>query len=279
MWCLLFCRSGHCLCFSCSELPRRICPECSTPLIQARNISLEAIATKLLTACKYRSEGCLEAMPHGYSMIAHEIQCHFRLYSCFAGKCKWTGPAHNILEHMEGHHRERVFLGSEKVFKIKKVNNREDMDMMFLFSCENGEFWVKFIYSKAETSFFGAVQYIGKVDMADKHRYRFEIKASGNEFESLYTYSRRTHADITNFETIFNVRDCFWAPINVAKYFAEKDILSVKLNIDYVGHWKWLDVSIVWIISFDHLHFCILLRITKREYNFKIFILWEHIIK
>lgn len=197
---------------------------------------MEAIATKLLTACKYRSEGCFEAMPQGYTMVAHEIQCHFRLYSCFAGKCKWIGPVRNILEHMESQHKERVFLGSEKVFKIKKLGNREDMDMMFLFSCEKGEFWVKFIYSKTETSFFGAVQYIGKVDMADEHRYRFEIKTSGDEFESLYTYSRRTHADISNFEAIFNTRDCFWAPINIAQYFAEKDVLSVKLNIDYIGH-------------------------------------------
>ncbi|PNF20296.1 E3 ubiquitin-protein ligase Siah1 [Cryptotermes secundus] len=230
------CRSGHCLCLSCSELPRPICPQCSTPLIQARNVALEAIATKLLAACKYRSEGCPEAMPHGYSMLAHEMQCHFRLHSCFAGKCKWTGTVRNILEHMESHHRERVFLGSEKVFKIKKINNREDMDMMFLFSCEEGDFWVKFIYSKAETSFFGAVQYIGKADIAGKHRYRFEIKTSGDESESLYTFSRRTHADTTNFETIFNNHDCFWAPINIAKYFAENDVLSVKLNIDYIGN-------------------------------------------
>jgi hypothetical protein len=236
MWRLLFHRSGHCLCFICSELQRRICPECGKPLIEARNIALEAVARKLLTACKYRLEGCPEVAPRGYNIVAHEMECHFRLYRCFTGKCKWVGPAHSLLEHTESQHKERVFLGSEKVFKIKKLNDRDDMDMMFLFSCENSEFWVKLVYSKAENSFFGAVQYIGKIDMADEHRYRFEIKASATEYESLYTYSRRTHADITDFEAIFKLRDCFWAPINIAKYFAENDVLSIKLNIDHIEH-------------------------------------------
>jgi hypothetical protein len=197
---------------------------------------LEAISTKLLTACRYRCEGCPEAIPNGHNLMIHEMQCHFRLFSCFAGKCKWTGPAQNILEHMKGQHKERVFLGSEKVFKIRKINNRADMDMMFLFSCQSGEFWVKLIYSKADTSFLGAVQYIGNVDLADEHGYRFEITTSGDKFEKHYTYSRRTHANITDFEAIFKSRDCFWAPINIAKYFAEDDVLSIKLNIDHIGH-------------------------------------------
>jgi hypothetical protein len=197
---------------------------------------LESIATKLLTACKYRSEGCPEVMPHGYKFLPHEIHCHFRLYRCFAGKCKWIGPVQNLQEHMESQHRERIFLGSEKVFKIKKINGRDEMDMMFLFACESGKFWVKLIYSKADTSFFGAVQYIGDVDMANEYTYRFEVKASGYKYESLYTYSRRTHADISDFEAIFKLLDCFWVPINIAKYFAENDVLSIKLNVDHIGH-------------------------------------------
>jgi hypothetical protein len=215
---------------------RRICKECGQPLIEARNVALEAIATKLLTACKYRSEGCPEVMPHGYRFLSHEMHCDFRLYTCFAGKCKWTGTVYSLQEHMESQHRERIFLGSEKEFKIKKLNDRTDMDMMFLFACGNCKFWVRLIYSKADTSFFGAVQYIGNVDMVKEHRYRFEIKASGHEYESLYTYSRLTHADITDFETIFKLRDCFWVPINIAKYFAEDDVLSIKLNIDHTDY-------------------------------------------
>jgi hypothetical protein len=133
-------------------------------------------------------------------------------------------------------HKERVFLGSEKVLNIKKIENRDDMDMMFLFLFGVDIFWVKFIYKKADTSFFGAVQYIGQSDVASKYKYCFSIKASSNVSERCYTYTRRTHTDIMDFELIFKSRDCFWAPINIAKYFAEDGVLSMKLNIGYSDH-------------------------------------------
>lgn len=231
---LCFNRSGHCLCFNCSETPRQICLACGAPIIIARNIALEAISVKVLAACKYRSEGCPETRPLGASMVAHEKQCCFRLYKCFAAKCSWNGPAHNILQHMESNHKERVFLGSEKVFKIKNIGNRKDMEMMYLFSCWNAEFWVKLIYKESETSFFGAVQYVGQKDVAKKYAYSFEIKVSG-EPTKLYTTTRVTHADIADFEMLFRRRDCFWVPINMAKYLAENDVLSIKLNIINVG--------------------------------------------
>jgi len=165
-------------------------------------------------------------------MDAHEQQCQFRLYKCFAAKCAWSGTAYKILNHMESNHKERVFLGFEKVFKVKKLENRDDLDMMFIFSCWNAEFWVKFIYRKVDTSFFGAVQYIGQADMACKFTYCFEIKTSDHESERQYRFTRLAHSDETDFETIFKSRDCFWAPISIAKYFAESDVLSIKVNID-----------------------------------------------
>jgi len=202
----------------------------------ARNIALETISMKVLAACKYRAEGCPETRPLGSSMVAHEMQCCFRLYKCFAGKCSWNGPAHNILGHMESNHKERVFLGSEKVFKIKNIGNRKDMDMMYLFSCFSREFWVKFIYKEAETSFFGAVQYIGQKDVATKCTYSFEVKVSDDQSAKQYRYTRVTHTDVADFEMIFKSRDCFWFPINIAKCLAENDVLSVKLNIVDIGN-------------------------------------------
>jgi len=197
----------------------------------ARNIALEAISVKVLTACKYRSEGCPETRPLGSNMVAHEKKCCFRLYKCFAGKCPWNGPAHNILEHVESNHKERVFLGSEKVFKIKNIGNRKDMDMMYLFSCFSREFWVKIIYKEAEASFFGAVQYIGQKGVAKKYTYSFEVEVSGDQSAKQYRYTRVTHEDVTDFEVIFKGRDCFWFPISMAKYLAENDVLSFKLNV------------------------------------------------
>ncbi|XP_021925977.1 E3 ubiquitin-protein ligase Siah1-like isoform X2 [Zootermopsis nevadensis] len=230
------CRSGHCFCFSCSESLHRLCPICGTQIIELRNRALEAIATKLLTTCKYRSEGCPEVMVRACDMIGHEKRCQFRLYKCFSAKCSWTGPAQNLVAHVERNHRERLFVGSEKVFKITKIENREDMDMMFLFSCGDEKFWVKLIYKKAATAFFGAVQYIGQTDMANNYKYCFEIKASGVTSERYFLCIRTTHADVMDFELIFESQDCFWAPINIAKYFAENDILIIKLNIEVVGH-------------------------------------------
>jgi len=225
------CRSGHCLCFNCSESWRQVCLECGAPIIVARNIALETIAVKVLAACKYRSEGCPETRPAGSNMVAHEKQCHFRLYKCFAAKCSWNGPAYSILEHMESNHKERVFAGSEKIFKIKNIGNRKDMEMMYLFTCFSREFWVRFVYKEAETSFFGAVQYIGQKGVAKKCTYSFEIKVSNDQSAKQYRYTRVTHADVTDFDTIFKTRDCFWVPINIAKHLAESDVLTVKLNI------------------------------------------------
>lgn len=168
-------------------------------------------------------------------MAAHEKHCCFRLYKCFAAKCSWNGPAHNILEHMESSHKERVFLGSEKVFKIKNIGNRKDMDMMYLFSCFSNEFWVKFIYKEAESSFFGAVQYVGQKGVAARYTYSFEIKISDDQSAKQYRYTRVTHADVADFEIIFRSRDCFWVPINIAKHLAENDVLSVKVNIDHIA--------------------------------------------
>jgi hypothetical protein len=202
----------------------------------ARNIALEAIAVKVLAACKYRNEGCPETRLLGSSMVAHEKQCCFRLYKCFAGKCPWNGPAHNILEHMESHHKPNMFLGSEKVFKIKNIGSRKDMEMMHLFSCFNREFWVKFVYKEAETSFFGAVQYIGQTGVAKKYTYSCEIKVSDDQSAKQYRYTRVTHADVADFEMIFKSRDCFWFPMNIAKYLAENDVLSLKLNIAEIGN-------------------------------------------
>lgn len=227
-------RSGHCLCFNCSESRRQICLECSAPIIKARNIALETIAVKVLVACKYRTEGCPETRPTGFNMVAHEKKCCFRLYDCFAAKCSWNGPAHKILEHMESNHKERVFLESEKIFKIKNIGNRKDMDMMYLFSCFSCEFWVKFIYKEAESSFFGAVQYIGQKVVAKQYTYSFEIKVSNNQSTKQYGYTRVTHSDVKDFENIFKSRDCFWLPINIAKYLAESDVLTVKLNVSAV---------------------------------------------
>jgi hypothetical protein len=124
-----------------------------------------------------------------------------------------------------------VFQGSEKVFKIKNIGNRKDMDMMYLFSCFGHEFWVKFIYKEAETSFFGAVQCIGQKDVATNYIYSFEIKVSDDQSAKQYRYTRVTHSDVTDFEMIFTSRDCFWFPINIAKYLAENDVFTVKLNI------------------------------------------------
>jgi Seven in absentia protein family. len=164
-------------------------------------------------------------------MVAHEKQCYFRLHKCFAAKCSWNGPAHNILEHMEVNHKERVFQGSEKVFKVKNIGNRKEMDMMYLFSCFSREFWVKFIYKEAETSFFGAVQYVGQSGVATEYSYSFEIQVADNQSSKQYRHTRVTHADVQDFEMIFRSRDCFWVPIIVAKHFAENDVLSIKLNI------------------------------------------------
>jgi len=197
----------------------------------ARNIALEAISVKVLAACKYRTEGCPETRPLGSDMVAHEKKCCFRLYKCFAGKCPWIGPAHNLMEHMESNHKERVFQGSEKVFKIKSIGTRKDMDMMYLFSCLSREFWVKIIYKEAEASFFGAVQYIGQKNVAKKYTYSFEVNVSENQSAKQYKYTRVTHTDVTDFEMIFKSHDCFCFPISMAKHLAEKDVLSLKLNV------------------------------------------------
>lgn len=110
------------------------------------------------------------------------------------------------------------------------------MDLILLFSCGDEKFWVKFIYKKVTTSFFGAVQYVGQTDRASNYKYCFEIKASRVSSEGCYTYTRLTHTDTIDFEVIFESRDCFWAPINIAKYFAEDGVLSVKLSIDRADH-------------------------------------------
>jgi len=230
------CRSGHCLCFNCSEHWRQSCLECGAPIIMARNFALEAISLKLLTACKFRTEGCPETRPLGSNIVDHEKKCCFRLYKCFAGKCPWNGTAHNIMEHMESNHKERVFLGSEKVFKIKNIGNRKEMDMMYLFSCFSREFWVKIIYKEAEASFFGAVQFIGQKGAAKKYTYSFEVKVSVDQSAKQYRYTRVTHADVKDFETIFRSHDCFWLPINMAKHLAEKDVLSVTLNVAEISN-------------------------------------------
>lgn len=225
------CRSGHCLCSNCSEHWRQLCLECGSPIIMARNIALEAISAKVLTACKYRTEGCPETRPLGSNIVAHEKKCFFRLYKCFAGKCPWTGPAHSIMEHMESNHKERVFVGSEKVFKIKNIGNRKDMDMMYLFSCFSHEFWVKIIYKEVEASFFGAVQYIGQNDVGKKYTYSFGVTVSEDQSAKQYRYTRVTHADVADFEVIFKSHDCFCFPISMAKHLAETDVLSVKVNV------------------------------------------------
>ncbi|KAJ4428990.1 E3 ubiquitin-protein ligase Siah1-like [Periplaneta americana] len=230
------CRSGHCLCSHCSDPPsRRMCPECGSPVIQARNLALEAIAAKLLIACVYRTAGCLEVMPQGYGMLVHEHQCLYRPYDCFAAKCAWTGQAHTLLAHMEKSHRERVFVGFEKVFKVKKIENREEMDMMFLFSCLNNLFWVKLIYRKTDTTFFGAVQYVGNINTAGKYSYSFEVKSEDEKSKKLFRFDRKTHEDIVSFDVIFGSHDCFCFPISIAKYFAESDAISINLTIQSVA--------------------------------------------
>lgn len=232
------CRSGHCLCSHCSEPPpRRVCPECGSPIIQARNLALEAIAAKLLKTCVYRTEGCLEVLPQGFGLLAHEQQCPFRPYICFAAKCGWSGQSHGLLAHMETCHRERVFLGFEKVFKVKKLENREDMDIMFLFSCLNSEFWVKLIYKKTDSMFFGAVQYIGNMDIAGNYKYSFEVKSANENSRKLFRFERKTHEDIVSLEVIFESHDCFCFPISIAKYFAESDTISINLIIEPVAQY------------------------------------------
>lgn len=106
---MIQCPNGHTACSSCCKKIRKgICPSCSKPIGNNRNIAVEKIIESLLVSCKYAHMGCNEMQKYARRK-EHEERCGYRPCHCPVSGCLYESPKHALALHIvEKHHVEIV---------------------------------------------------------------------------------------------------------------------------------------------------------------------------
>ncbi|GLG97689.1 E3 ubiquitin-protein ligase sina [Gryllus bimaculatus] len=227
------CEAEHALCVTCVAFHAGRCPLCRAPLPRAVAFHLEERADHLLLACVYRSKGCHFRFPRE-ELVFHQVECRYARKQCFASKCGFLGDNKELAAHMEKSHAERVTKGMEAEFTFRNIITRCDgvHHIQFLRN-RLGNFWIKYMYSETESQLYGAVQYIGPKQEAEKLEYQFEMKEYDDSkftgLKTIFTGKMPTH--VKSFETIFASQDCFTVTLDFAEYFENNDLLHLTVRV------------------------------------------------
>lgn len=233
------CGAGHVLCVTCAAWHTGHCPICKktnvTSPVLRRTIAfeLEKQAETLLVSCNFRSRGCHFRFPRE-EIVKHQVECCFAQKQCFSTKCDFLGDNQELATHMEKVHAERVIEDTETEFIIKKIISRTSGVVHVQYLRNNyGDFWIKYMYSGTEMQLYGAVQYIGPRQEAEKLQYQFEMKEyDENKFTGLKAiYTGKIYTHVKTFETIFESQDCFTVTLDFAQYFENNDVLHLTVRI------------------------------------------------
>lgn len=166
------CSTGHSICEKCRrKLPK--CPLCQGKFTEAKNLTLEALATKMHYPCEHKDSGCTAKLAFD-ERERHEAVCMFRGFKCALERCPWMGKLGEIEQHWgEKKSASRPYgINSVCHFKLKP-----EFTFVNLVKAYNQLFWFKCKTVMGNT--FWAVQFIGGSDDADNYCYQVDIVKPG----------------------------------------------------------------------------------------------------
>jgi hypothetical protein len=140
---IILCRSGHSVCEKCrSQLEK--CPICRSIFLSTRNITLEAVTSKLTVACKYRSSGCNMAFML-VNITAHKEKCLWRHYKCPMPNCSSECHLTDLRKHLNNVHGAALHADTqnsvttlEQILLLTGIK-RYYFLMNYLFTCVQSE--------------------------------------------------------------------------------------------------------------------------------------------
>jgi hypothetical protein len=119
-------------------------------------------------------------------------------------------------------HKDTLVLKEHNYCKIKEFLIY-DHDLTTQLIVAHGELFL-FHHEKdsSKSKFFGAVQYIGPEEDAEKYKYEFQFTSTvSNSME--IKFLRNAHKDTEIIEHVFSSEDCFCVSVRVAKNFVGED--------------------------------------------------------
>lgn len=218
------CRNGHSICSKCR--PRlNNCPTCRRTILLTRNFALEKLAEQCLEKCGNFEVGCDVKKTSVQDIITHMEICPYRLYSCEPGRsmsCIWLGRRWQILNHVREVHKTTLVLKEHNHCKIKEFFVY-DHGLTTQMIVAHGElFWFHHEKDSSKSKFFGAVQYIGPEEDAEKYKYEFKLTSTNSNGMEI-KFLRNTHKDTEIIGDVFSSEDCACVSIRVAKNFVVED--------------------------------------------------------
>lgn len=162
------CANGHNVCRRCRAQLRR-CPVCRSAFLNARNRSLETIATKVRAGCGCTSVECrLLIVVRG-----HTGTCDQRYYKCPEPDCSWKFPLSSMRYHLLEEHLVDLF--TEKQQSLTMVRNFGTTSIWKRAILFSGEIF--FHVGKVDgLKLYACVLHVGHADKTKMFKYSTKIK-------------------------------------------------------------------------------------------------------
>ncbi|PSN42254.1 E3 ubiquitin-protein ligase SIAH1B [Blattella germanica] len=231
---IYICQQRHNICSNCR--PKiDLCPTCTQPFTEARNVHLENLARNMHYPCVYSEIGCVEVLPMDL-ITAHQILCAHRPHICPLYKvprvmCPWKGPHSEMKAHVVETHNQYLETDDNtqgrtelkdvsEGFKNYKVIFHRDRVFLRHTEVKDGEF-------------FCVLLFVGPEELAEDFIYEVKI-SSEKEFIVMRNVACSNE---TSVEEIFESRKCVNLNFNLIKNFITKENTLI-LNVNLVSEEK-----------------------------------------
>ncbi|XP_062552889.1 E3 ubiquitin-protein ligase sina-like [Armigeres subalbatus] len=208
------CNNRHVGCISCvNNKDTRLCP-CTQTFTRKKQNPIEKLEKQTKIPCEFKESGCTWLF--GVSQLdSHQQECKFRPYRCIIASlnvkpCEWTGPQHEIEEHLEDDHLElgtsfSYFQESAQVpFRAKESNTV--VKLVDAFS-KNFMFYYRSNIDSRMVYFM--IVYFGRRVEAHQYFYEFDIRSTAKHGVPRAKFTQQCVADCEDFEQLMEQeKDC-----------------------------------------------------------------------
>ncbi|VEN46700.1 unnamed protein product [Callosobruchus maculatus] len=174
---IFICATGHSICSDCKHKIQQ-CPNCRSPLSNARNFTLEKLTTKVAYPCRNREIGC-SFISTSTKIRSHELGCELSETSCIMGpttKCSYKCLRPSMYSHIVEQHSS-MLLEINTVQKRNVVDKREGV-YVFYVGGELFRFNIK--GSEQAPSYRFCMSHLGMVEGEHKYCYNLQILDQSN---------------------------------------------------------------------------------------------------
>lgn len=209
------CTTGHSICERCRNKLSK-CPLCQETFTQARNLTLESLASKMRYPCLNRNAGCRAKLALN-ERDTHEISCSYNNFKCAVERCSWSGQYDQIAMHWMNKKQASKAYGQYNTCRFKL---KDDFNYVNLIKAFNKLFWFK--CKTVNSNVFWAVQYIGDETHAKNYFYEIDLSKPGFP-RCRAALSRYCHRIGTENSEIFKEGSCISVSVEAIKQYVGED--------------------------------------------------------